>query len=157
MLKRLIFRTMRSRRSAKNWLVLVGLVILWAFVSLGDSIEIWINGPIDKHRADITCRYPKVIDGDSLHCSGKKIRLMGIDAPERPGNCKPGKTCAPGNYRLAKAYLKKLTRTRVYCKSSGTDKYQRVLARCSASNIDLSCAMLDAEHAIRRYGFILCP
>ena len=31
---------------------------------------------------------PKIIDGDSLHINSKKIRLLGVDAPEINQKCK---------------------------------------------------------------------
>ena len=39
----------------------------------------------------------RVVDGDTLHCDGGRIRLLGIDAPELPGHCAQGRDCAPGD------------------------------------------------------------
>ena len=41
-----------------------------------------------KSFASIFEGIPRVIDGDSLEINGNKIRLFGIDAPEKKQNCK---------------------------------------------------------------------
>lgn len=38
-----------------------------------------------------------VLDGVTFKCDGKSIRMVGIDAPELPGHCRPGRQCAPGD------------------------------------------------------------
>ena len=109
------------------------------------------------HRAaDLACYQPDIVDGDTFRCDGQRVRLVGIDAPELPGHCRPGRRCVDGDPHAAKDYLSSITRTRVECASEGTDKYGRTLGRCKADGVDLSCAMLEAGHAERRYGVITC-
>ena len=105
---------------------------------------------------DLACYQPDTVDGDTFRCDGQRVRLVGIDAPEMPGHCRPGRRCVDGDPHAAKDYLSSITRTRVECASEGTDKYGRTLGRCKADGVDLSCAMLEAGHAERRYGFIMC-
>ena len=38
-------------------------------------------------------RMSYVIDGDTIHCGYTRVRLAGIDAPEMPGHCQPGRAC----------------------------------------------------------------
>lgn len=105
----------------------------------------------------IRCTAPRVIDGDTFDCAGTRIRLAGIDAPEMPGHCAAGRKCTAGDPHAARDYLSTLTRTAVSCASIETDKYGRTIARCAVNGgNDLSCAMLDAGHAVRRYGYISC-
>jgi len=104
----------------------------------------------------LVCDYPSITDGDTLKCDGIRVRLVGIDTPEMPGHCRAGRECVQGDPFAAKDYLESITRTTVRCVSEGLDHYGRTLARCDADGIDLSCAMLDAGHAERRYGFIIC-
>jgi endonuclease YncB( thermonuclease family) len=107
---------------------------------------------------DIPCYSPHVIDGDTLDCRGQRIRLYGIDAPEMPGHCKRGRRCTPGDPYAAKDYLFSLTRaSRVTCRSVEGDIYGRTVARCKADDKDLSCAMVKAGHAVKRYAPLLCP
>ena len=37
--------------------------------------------------------FAKIIDGDTIKISNKKIRLHGIDAPEKKQTCKKNKNC----------------------------------------------------------------
>ncbi|WP_366655324.1 thermonuclease family protein [Fodinicurvata sp. EGI_FJ10296] len=114
------------------------------------------DGARSPGTADLACYQPDIVDGDTFGCDGQRVRLVGIDAPEMPGHCRPGRRCVAGDPRAATSYLSSITRTRVECTSEGTDRYGRTLGRCEADGVDLSCAMLEADHAERRYGFIIC-
>jgi hypothetical protein len=43
------------------------------------------------------CSGPEHHDGDAIRCDGRcrSMRLYGIDAPEMPGACRPGRQCTP--------------------------------------------------------------
>lgn len=90
----------------------------------------------------------RVVDGDTLNCAGERIRLLGIDAPELPGHCQPGRACAPGDPHastrsLATALSGPLTITR-----TGQDRYGRTLALVRGAHGDLSCWQLRQGQAI---------
>ena len=52
------------------------------------------------------CTVDSVTDGDTFRCTdGTRIRLSAIDTAERPGSCRPGRNCAPGNPYAAKSAL----------------------------------------------------
>jgi endonuclease YncB( thermonuclease family) len=104
----------------------------------------------------ISCAAPRVIDGDTLVCAGKTIRLAGIDAPEMPGHCRHGRSCVAGNPFLARSHLQSLASGEVICRAQKTDPYGRTVARCEAAGNDLSCAMVEAKNAVRRYGTLWC-
>jgi endonuclease YncB( thermonuclease family) len=76
---------------------------------------------------------PRVIDGDTLVLDGREVRLAGIDAPEYRQSCeRAGKTWACGE--AAATALRRLVGTGpVRCEGRRTDKYGRLLARCTAS------------------------
>lgn len=81
---------------------------------------------------------PRVIDGDTLHVDGERVRLVGIDAPELPGHCRPGRRCVSGDPYLSKWALEQLTLRRgVHCRPEGRDRYGRVLATCWADGARL--------------------
>lgn len=104
----------------------------------------------------ITCDSPDITDGDTFRCGGHRIRLASIDAPEMPGHCRAGRRCVEGDPHAAKDYLESLTRGPVTCHRVTTDHYGRTIARCEADGRDLSCAMVEAGHAIERYGSLSC-
>ncbi|MBU0791977.1 MAG: thermonuclease family protein [Gammaproteobacteria bacterium] len=105
----------------------------------------------------IVCSDPYVIDGDTLDCNGTRIRLAGIDAPEKPGHCREGRSCTPGDPIASGNHLRALTRGPVVCVPKEMDHYGRTVARCRSGERDISCAMIADGYAVRRYGYILCP
>jgi endonuclease YncB( thermonuclease family) len=80
----------------------------------------------------------RIIDGDSLEVNDKKIRLIGIDAPELNQDC--GRTTGPYPCgEEARRYVVRLIGSSpVVCESRRKDKYQRHLAQCSARGLDLN-------------------
>lgn len=74
------------------------------------------------------------IDGDTLRCGPERIRLTGIDTPER---YEPG-------YQEAKDVLQFLIEGKpVTCIVQGRDRYGRMLGDCSAGGRPLSAYLLD--------------
>jgi endonuclease YncB( thermonuclease family) len=106
--------------------------------------------------AEIACTRPHIIDGDTMDCAGTRIRLASIDAPEMPHHCRSGRQCTPGDPYAARDYLSFLTRGRVACRPVDIDVYGRTVASCNAEGRDLSCAMVEAGRAVRRYGWLWC-
>ena len=87
------------------------------------------------------------IDGDSLRAgNGDEYRLFGIDAPELHQTCKDasGKSWLCG--RAAKAKLTTLMKAgAVNCEAKATDRYNRIVAVCSAQGVpDLGEAMVSS-------------
>lgn len=105
---------------------------------------------------EIACNLPRVIDGDTMDCSGIRIRLASIDAPEMPGHCRAGRQCTPGDPYAARNYLSFLTRGPVECRPVDIDVYGRTVASCHSDGRDLPCAMVEAGRAVRRYGWLWC-
>lgn len=100
------------------------------------------------------CASPVAVDGDSLRCREQgAVRLLGIDAPELPGHCRPGRVCTPGDGEASKRALAAMIAGRtVTCESRQRDNYGRLLARCSVAGVgDLSCAMVARGFAVERY------
>ena len=93
----------------------------------------------------------RAIDGDSLELGDRRVRLIGIDAPERRQTCqKAGETTPCGS--RAHAELKKLvTGKLIECENLGHDRYDRTLAKCRTGSIDLAAAMVRTGWAIA-YG-----
>lgn len=92
-----------------------------------------------------------VIDGDTLEIHGERIRLSGIDAPER------GQRCAGGVnvYQSASLALSNAIEGHtVRCEVSEEDRYGRHVAQCSVAGSDLALHMVEAGWARdwRRYS-----
>ena len=75
----------------------------------------------------------RVLDGDSLEISGARIRLQGIDAPEWKQTCTDPKgqawSCGQAAAQELQSHIggRELT-----CARHGVDRYNRILAVCSA-------------------------
>jgi len=108
--------------------------------------------------ANFVCHAPYVIDGDTLQCGhGPRVRLARIDAPEMPGHCRRGRSCAPGDPFEAKAALvEAIGRQDIECTpvsasprgGASRDRYGRTVARCSVNGMDLGEYMVAGGLAI---------
>ncbi len=93
----------------------------------------------------------RIVDGDSLFVDGQEVRLFGIDAPEFLQNCQLGKTkgepYACG--KMAREFLKSLTEGhRITCVGRQVDRYDRLLAVCSANGVDLNRELVVGGWAV---------
>ena len=131
-----IARPPRRSRVLDYALTLAFFALLTAVVVRLDSIE-------SIARAGI----PHIVDGDTVLLDGVKIRMMGMDAPEIGQIC----ASAKGPYDCgveAKAQLRALIgREKVACQGWQRDKYQRLLARCTAGSRNLNRSMVEAGWA----------
>jgi endonuclease YncB( thermonuclease family) len=99
-----------------------------------------------------------VSDGDSLRSGKLRIRLFGIDAPEKKQQC----TGTDGaKWDCGTAAEKALTALvasapQLQCDLIDVDRYGRVLMRCFAGKTDLGAALVRAGLALayRQYSFI---
>ncbi len=99
-----------------------------------------------------------ISDGDSLRSGKLRIRLFGIDAPEKKQQC----TDADGaKWDCGTAAQKALTALvasapQLQCDLIDVDRYGRVVMRCFAGKIDLGAALVQAGLALayRQYSFI---
>ena len=96
----------------------------------------------------------EVVDGDSLQTAEKRIRLVGIDAPEYFQECEDenGKKYKCG--QAAKAYLQVLIEKghqngeKLKCVSEGVDRYKRNLSVCYIGDLELNFEMVKAGYAL---------
>ena len=107
--------------------------------------------------AAFTCSSPYIVDGDTLRCGDRRVRLARIDAPELPGHCARGRHCAPGDGKASKAALSRmivgqtLTCQPVPARPDGGsvyDRWGRVVARCRVNGRDLGQAMIAGGWAV---------
>ena len=103
---------------------------------------------------DIKSQELKVIDGDTIHLKGEKIRFTGIDTPELKQTCiKEGieKQCGVTAKQIL---INKIGNNTVECISQGKDRYKRTLAECSVNNESLSSYLVRSGYAFayRKYS-----
>ena len=95
----------------------------------------------------------RVVDGDTLDVGGRKVRMFGIDAPERSQTCRRGgETYACGHE--ATAALRELVGGAVVCRGRDIDRYGRLVAVCFHGRRDINAAMVEQGWAVayRQYG-----
>ena len=96
----------------------------------------------------------KIIDGDTIHLNGEKIRFTGIDTPELKQTCiKDNKVILCG-IEARKLLVNKISKNKVKCKREGTDQYKRTLAECFVNDISLSRFLVREGYAFayRKYS-----
>ena len=100
----------------------------------------------------------KVIDGDTIKINKKKIRLFGIDAPEKEQICKKKYISIfifnfQKNYKCGEkstnALVKKLKDKEVKCIcQKNKDRYKRYIGTCYVKNSDINAWLVKNGYAI---------
>ena len=111
---------------------------------------------------------PEVIDGDTIKINNHKIRLYGIDAPEKKQTCKKiylsflifnfqkNYECGEESTSVLK---KKIKNKLVKCKIKNKDRYNRFVGVCFIDKTDLNRWLVRNGHAVaykkysKRYVF----
>jgi endonuclease YncB( thermonuclease family) len=91
----------------------------------------------------------RVVDGDTIELSGKKIRIFGIDAPERGQVCRDETNQNYGCGIRASAMVDALIAGQeVTCVPRSRDKYDRSVAVCSVRGQDIAREIVAAGWAV---------
>ena len=107
--------------------------------------------------------FAKVVDGDTIKINSKKIRLYGIDAPEKKQKCK--KTYLTISFMsFTKDYMcgevstqkliKKINKQKLNCNILDVDRYKRLIGECFIRDINLNSWMVSNGYAAayRKYS-----
>ena len=96
----------------------------------------------------------KVVDGDTIHLNGKKIRFSGIDTPELKQKCTKNGVIVLCGINAKKALIDKVENNIIICLSEGKDRYNRILAECFVNSESLSSFLVRSGHAFayRKYS-----
>ena len=101
----------------------------------------------------------RVVDGDTIHLNGEKIRFTGIDTPELKQTCIKEGVINPCGVIAKEILIKKINNNKVECISNGKDQYRRTLAECFVNGESLSSYLVRSGYgfAYRKYSkkFIL--
>ena len=95
-----------------------------------------------------------VIDGDTIVLEGKRIRLFGIDAPEKLQSCQVKEAAVACGMIARNALIGFVAGATVRCDREDVDRYGRDVSRCYAEGYDLSAGMVRAGLAVayRQYS-----
>ena len=96
----------------------------------------------------------RIIDGDTLDLDGKRIRLYGIDAPERAQTCTRGNRNWNCGTEATAALVQAIGDRTLTCEKKDVDRYDRIVAICHAGDVDLNTWMVRNGWALayRQYG-----
>ena len=101
--------------------------------------------------ADNSIRGPvRVVDGDTLQVGNSRVRLWGIDAPEKDQWCGQ----APCGREATQMLQTLIGGKEVVCFPRDKDKYGRTVAVCWVYRLELNKAMVKTGHAVdyKRYS-----
>ena len=95
-----------------------------------------------------------VVDGDTLHVAGERVRLFGVDAPEMSQMCDAGASKVPCGRRAFQWLNSRVQGRTLQCSAVDKDRYGRVVARCRIDGVDLGQTLVEAgwATAYRKYS-----
>ena len=96
----------------------------------------------------------KIIDGDTIHLNGEKIRFSGIDTPELKQTCSKNNEIIFCGIEAKKLLVDKTASNEINCISEGKDQYKRTLAECFVNDLSLSSYLVKNGYAFayRKYS-----
>ena len=112
-------------------------------ISLLVPIQIFAN---NNH---IDCQVVQIIDGDTIKCDTNKIRLLGIDAPEKNQRCNDNQNkkyyCGKETINFLSSFMQNKA---ISCDIYGKDFFRRDLGICFADKININEKLLEEGLAI---------
>tara|TARA_B100000767_G_C19532129_1_gene437059 strand:+ start:9 stop:485 length:477 start_codon:yes stop_codon:yes gene_type:complete len=95
-----------------------------------------------------------VVDGDTIHLDGEKIRFTGIDTPELQQTCIKNGNINFCGVTAKEILIKKIADNKIECIREGKDRYKRTLAECFVNNESLSSYLVRSGFAFayRKYS-----
>ena len=101
----------------------------------------------------------RVVDGDTIHLNGEKIRFTGIDTPELKQTCVKEGFINQCGVTAKEILIVKIADNKVECINEGKDRYKRTLAECFVNDESLSSYLVRSGYAFayRRYSKKFIP
>ncbi len=96
----------------------------------------------------------KIIDGDTIHINGEKIRFSGIDTPEIQQTCIKNSIIIYCGIEAKKLLTEIIGKKKINCIKEGKDRYKRTLAECFIDDLSLSSYLVKKGYAFayRKYS-----
>ena len=103
---------------------------------------------------DVKSNKIKIIDGDTIHLNGKKIRFSGIDTPEIRQTCTKNNEIVKCGIQARELLVKIISNNNIKCIEEGIDQYKRILAECFVNDLSLSSYLVKSGYAFayRKYS-----
>lgn len=143
----------RSRVWRRLFVALAGLAVAGVIAVGGLPSDLLLRTPPADTPGQITAgpSAVRVVDGDTLRVGETRVRLLGLDAPERGQTCRRADGTEFDCGAAATDMLAGLLRDqRVRCRLHGNDRYGRALAVCEAGGRELNSALVTAGFAVAR-------
>ena len=101
----------------------------------------------------------RVVDGDTIHLNGEKIRFTGIDTPELKQTCIKDGLIDQCGVTAKEILIVKIGDNKVVCIGERKDRYKRTLAECYVNDESLSSYLVRSGYAFayRRYSKKFIP
>ena len=108
---------------------------------------------------DVKSSEIKVVDGDTIHLDGQKIRFSGIDTPEINQVCNKNEEVIKCGILAKELLISMIGNNKVKCVNEDVDRYKRILAECFVNNQSLSKYLVREGYAFayRKYSTKYIP
>jgi endonuclease YncB( thermonuclease family) len=126
------------------------ILVLLAVAAAALAAVVWLRRAPPLPSLAAPAAEVRVVDGDSLAFGERRVRLLGLDAPERAQDCRDGDREVPCGRRAREA-LERLVRGtgRVTCVVHGEDRFRRALGVCATED------GVDINRSLVREGWAL--
>mgnify|MGYP001178821804 FL=1 len=103
---------------------------------------------------DVKSSELKIVDGDTIHLNGEKIRFSGIDTPEIKQKCTKNNEVIMCGIQAKELLINKIKNNKINCVREGKDQYKRTLAECFVIDLSLSSYLVKSGYAFayRKYS-----
>ena len=103
---------------------------------------------------DVKSNEIKIIDGDTIHLNGEKIRFSGIDTPEIKQTCAKNNEIIKCGILARELLIKIIANNKINCIREGKDHYKRTLAECFVNDLSISSYLVKNGYAFayRKYS-----
>lgn len=105
-------------------------------------------------RADDITGPASVTDGDTIRIGSTRIRLFGMDAPEKAQRCERDGACYRCGDDATRALKSIVEDIQVVCSPTGAKTYGRIVATCEAGGVDLSAEMVRLGWAVPYWRYL---
>lgn len=85
----------------------------------------------------------RITDGDTIRIGRHRIRLVGINTPELPGNCRRFNVARGCVEKAASALHHEINGKIVSCVQVGRDRFARILAVCHVGDMEINAWLLQ--------------